>query len=79
PRLRTYRPVHYGEQPEYVVEFVETPHIDAPFGARGAGEQGLLGMPAALANSLSLAANVELHHLPLIPVSIWREKEEAVK
>ncbi|MBU9722069.1 MULTISPECIES: xanthine dehydrogenase family protein molybdopterin-binding subunit [Bacillaceae] len=75
PQLRTYRPVQFGEQPEYIVEFVETPHIDAPFGARGAGEQGLLGMPAALGNSLSVAAGVELFHLPLIPESIWAEKE----
>lgn len=25
PQLRTYRPLHYGEQPEYIIEFVETP------------------------------------------------------
>ncbi|MBU9714072.1 xanthine dehydrogenase family protein molybdopterin-binding subunit [Evansella tamaricis] len=75
PQLRTYRPVHFGEHPEYIVEFIETPHIDSPFGARGVGEQGLLGMPAALGNSLSLAAGVELHHLPLLPESIWRKKE----
>ena len=25
PQLRTYRPFRYGENPEYFVEFVETP------------------------------------------------------
>ncbi|WP_026694016.1 xanthine dehydrogenase family protein molybdopterin-binding subunit [Peribacillus kribbensis] len=75
-QLRTYRPIRYGEQPKYVVEFVNTPHVEAPFGARGAGEHGLLGMPAALANALSIAAGVEMIHLPLIPELIWRTLQE---
>lgn len=37
PQLRTYRPLHYGEQPEYIIEFVETPHVIAPYGARRRG------------------------------------------
>ncbi|WML31604.1 xanthine dehydrogenase family protein molybdopterin-binding subunit [Neobacillus sp. OS1-32] len=75
PQLRTYRPLRYGENPEYVVGFVETPQLDSPYGARGAGEHGLMGMPGALGNALSLAAGVQLHHLPLIPELIWRAKE----
>ncbi|MGE6257715.1 xanthine dehydrogenase family protein molybdopterin-binding subunit [Heyndrickxia sporothermodurans] len=75
PQLRTYRPIHYGENPEYLVDFVETPQLDAPYGLRGVGEHGILGMPAALGNSLSVAAQVSLHHLPLIPELIWRTKE----
>ncbi|RXJ00688.1 xanthine dehydrogenase family protein molybdopterin-binding subunit [Anaerobacillus alkaliphilus] len=78
PRIRTNRPLYYGEEPiEYIVDFVETPHLDGPFGARGVGEQGLIGIPAALANSLSLAAGVELNHLPLTPELIWQTKEES--
>ncbi len=79
PRLRTYSPYRYGEHPEYIVHFIETPHIDAPYGARGIGEHGLIGMPAALANSLSLAAEVELNKLPLTPEFIWNEKKEMNK
>lgn len=74
PQLRTYRPIHYGENPNYQVDFVKTPQIDAPYGARGVGEHGLLGMPAALANSLSTAAGVELTELPLTPELIWKSK-----
>ncbi|PKG24000.1 xanthine dehydrogenase family protein molybdopterin-binding subunit [Niallia nealsonii] len=74
PQLRTYRPIRYGEQPEYLVDFVKTPHLEAPYGARGAGEQGLIGMAAALGNALSAAANVSLQSLPLIPENIWKEK-----
>jgi CO/xanthine dehydrogenase Mo-binding subunit len=74
PQLRTYRPLRYGENPEYLVGFVETPQMDAPYGARGIGEQGLMGMPGALGNALSLAAGVPLNHLPLIPELIWKTK-----
>lgn len=76
PQFRDYKLIRFGEQPEYIVEFVETPMIDAPFGARGIGEHGLIGMPAALANSLSLAAGVHLNQLPLIPELIWRKRKE---
>ncbi len=72
PQLRTYRLFRYGEQPDYSVEFEETPDEESAFGARGIGEHGVIGMPAALANALSLAAQVELTHLPLVPESIWR-------
>ncbi|GIN20455.1 xanthine dehydrogenase family protein molybdopterin-binding subunit [Siminovitchia fordii] len=75
PQLRTYRPIRYGEQPEYIVDFVQTPQLDAPYGARGVGEHGLIGMPAALANSLSAALQVDLHHLPLTPELLWRSRE----
>jgi CO/xanthine dehydrogenase Mo-binding subunit len=75
PQLRTYRPLHYGENPEYLVGFVETPQLDGPYGARGVGEHGLMGMPGALGNALSTASGVSLHHLPLIPELIWKAKE----
>lgn len=74
PQLRTYRPLRFGEHPEYLVDFVETPQIDAPYGARGVGEHGLLGMPAALGNSLSTALSAEFNYLPLIPELLWKIK-----
>jgi CO/xanthine dehydrogenase Mo-binding subunit len=75
PQLRTYRPLRYGEEPDYIIDFIETPHLAAPYGARGAGEHGLLGMPAALANCLSVGLGVQLQHLPLIPEQLWRIRE----
>lgn len=57
------------------MDFVETPQLDAPYGARGIGEHGILGMPAVLANSLSVAAGVQLNQLPLVPEFIWRRKK----
>ncbi|ANB59687.1 xanthine dehydrogenase family protein molybdopterin-binding subunit [Anoxybacteroides amylolyticum] len=74
-QFRTYRPLRFGEHPEYIADFVYTPQIDAPYGSRGVGEHGLIGMPAALANALSTAAEVPLNQLPLLPELIWRIKE----
>ncbi|PQD95279.1 aldehyde oxidase [Pradoshia eiseniae] len=76
PQLRTYRPLRYGENPQYICRFLETPHEEASYGARGLGEHGLLGMPAALGNGLSLAASTSLNELPLLPELIWRKVTE---
>ncbi|QDS34157.1 xanthine dehydrogenase family protein molybdopterin-binding subunit [Brevibacillus brevis] len=78
PNFRTYKLIRFGDQPQYLVEFVETPHLEAPYGLRGIGEHGLIGMPAALANSLSNAAGVALNHLPLTPEMIWRTTHDSV-
>jgi CO/xanthine dehydrogenase Mo-binding subunit len=77
--LRTYKVMHYGETPEYLVQFVETPEPEAPYGARGLGEHGIIGIPAALANALSAAAQVELDFLPLTPEAIWRSVKGGIR
>lgn len=75
PNLRTYDTIRASEVPEYMVDFVETPLIDGPFGARGIGEYGVIGMAGALANSLSIASGVDIHQLPITPEVIWEAKE----
>ncbi|HHW37239.1 MAG TPA: xanthine dehydrogenase family protein molybdopterin-binding subunit [Bacillales bacterium] len=75
PQLRTYRPIRFGEQPKYEVEFVETPHVEAPYGGRGIGEHGLIGMPAALGNALSNVLSAHINYLPIIPELLWKIKE----
>lgn len=72
--LRTYKLIRYGENPEYIVDFIETPQIDAPFGARGLGEHGILGIPSAFANAISLAAGADFNILPISPELIWKTK-----
>lgn len=73
--LRTYRTFRYGENPEYLVDFVETPQVDSPYGARGIGEYGTIGMPGALANSISRASEAQINQLPIIPELIWKVKK----
>ena len=69
--LRDYKLVRYGEHPEYIVDFVETPQGDGPFGARGLGEQGIIGMPGALSAAVSRAVGVQLNALPITPEYVW--------
>ncbi|MFC7392162.1 xanthine dehydrogenase family protein molybdopterin-binding subunit [Scopulibacillus cellulosilyticus] len=73
-QFRTYKVLRYGENPEYTVDFIETPSRETAYGLRGIGEHAVIGMPAALANSLSRAAEVPLNQLPLLPELIWRMK-----
>jgi len=70
--LRDYKLMRLGEEPEYIVDFLETPQGDGPRGARGLGEQGILGMPGALASALSRAIGAPLDALPLRPEDVWR-------
>ncbi|PRR77327.1 4-hydroxybenzoyl-CoA reductase subunit alpha [Clostridium liquoris] len=72
--LRTYKPIRFGENPEYIIDFVETPQIDAPFGARGLAEHGIIAIPAAFANAISHAADYEFDKLPITPEVIWKAK-----
>ncbi len=74
--LRTYKVMHIGQQPEYIVDWVETPNKAGPYGARGLAEHGILGIHAALLNALSKAAGVELDQLPVYAETIWKKVEE---
>lgn len=73
--FRTYKLLRYGETPDYLIDFVETPHIEAPFGARGIAEHGIIGIPPALANALSLASGVDITELPITPEYLWKKKQ----
>ena len=75
--LRTYKVMRFGEHPDYLVEFIETPHKWALW-SPGFGEHGILGMPAALANALSRATGLELDQVPINPELIWKMKTEAL-
>ncbi|NMA95221.1 MAG: xanthine dehydrogenase family protein molybdopterin-binding subunit [Clostridiales bacterium] len=72
--IRTYKVIHLGEQPEYIVDFIETPQEDTAFGARGIGEHGLIGMTGAFANAISNATGMEFNTIPITPEIIWEKK-----
>ena len=69
---RDYKLLRFGEDPTYIVDFVETPQGDGPFGARGLGEQGIIGMPGALSAAFSAAAGTQINQLPITPELLWR-------
>ncbi len=76
PNLRTYKLLHIGQEPDYRVEFVQTPQTDSPYGVRSYSEHGIIGIPAALANALSAAFGTEITTLPLTPEMLWRLSKE---
>lgn len=78
-QLRSYDVMRFSETPEYLVDFVETPLVDGPYGARGIGEHGVIGMAGALANSLSTACEANLNQLPLTPELIWKTVKGGTK
>jgi len=77
--LRDFKLPRFGETPEYFVDFVETPQGDGPYGLRGLGEQGVIGIPGALGNALSRALGVELTELPLTPERLWQSMQRKEK
>ena len=70
--FRAYKVMRIGEEPQYLVQFVETPQLDAPFGNRAYSEHGIIGMPAALCNALSRAIGRDVDMLPATNESLWR-------
>lgn len=74
--FRRYKVLHIGEEPQYVVEFIETPQIDSPYGNRAFSEHGIIAMPAALANAITIAMGMEVDCLPISEESLWHLSEE---
>lgn len=73
PNLRTYKLMHIGQEPDYRADFVETPESESPYGVRRYAEHGIIGIPAALGNALSIAFGREFSELPLTPEKIWKK------
>ncbi len=71
--FRTYKLLHFAQNPAYEVAFLETPNLDGPYGLRGIGEHGVLGMAPALANALTLAMGKEMDDLPLQFEKLWQK------
>lgn len=78
-QLRSYDTLRASEAPEYLVDFVETPLVDGPYGARGIGEYGVIGMAGALSNCLTKVSEANLTELPLTPEYIWQTVTGGVK
>lgn len=74
--LRDYKIMRFSDQPVYEVAFLETPQLDGPFGARGLGEQSVIGMPGAIGNALSRAIGKGLYEIPLTPERLFERLRE---
>lgn len=64
-----------GEMPDMVIGHIETPTKESTLGAKGAGEAGTAGAPAAVMNAINDALrplNAQVTHMPFTPERILR-------
>ncbi len=58
---------------EMINKNVENPQENAPFGARGVGELGMISVGPAVANAVADATGVEFYDLPLSRQNVWKK------
>ena len=51
---------------------IENEDGPGPYGAKGAGEGGILGIAGAIGAAVNQAAGVAIRDLPLTPERVWR-------
>jgi carbon-monoxide dehydrogenase large subunit len=76
-QLRTASFADYGlptaaEEPQIVTRFVQTPSPNNPLGAKGIGEAGAIGTPAAIGNAVADALGHPAPDPPFTPEKLWR-------
>ena len=77
PNLLNYSMVSFQEAPDQVTPiFVEVPHKDGPYGAKGAGESTIAPTPPAIANAIYDAVGVRPTQIPFTPEMILRLLQE---
>jgi CO/xanthine dehydrogenase Mo-binding subunit len=71
PQFSTYIIPTLCDVPEIIPVIVEDPYPDGPYGAKGFGEQPLMGIAPAVANAVCQALDIHLYELPLTPERVW--------
>jgi carbon-monoxide dehydrogenase large subunit len=61
-----------AEQPPLLAAFVHTPSPHNPLGAKGIGEAGAIGTPAAVANAIADALGGAVPDPPFTPEKLWQ-------
>ncbi len=61
-----------ADLPSFKVDTTVTPCTHNPLGAKGCGEAGAIGSPAAIINALTDALGVKDIAMPASPERVWR-------
>jgi aerobic carbon-monoxide dehydrogenase large subunit len=61
-----------ADVPPVQLEETAVPNPNQPFGAKGAGEAGCIGVPPAVVNAVCDALDVDTVDMPLTPEAVWR-------
>jgi xanthine dehydrogenase YagR molybdenum-binding subunit len=68
PNLAEYQVAVHADTPEFDIDFINEPDPHMPdLGARGIGEIGIVGAPAAVANAVFNATGKRVRDLPITP------------
>ena len=73
PNFSTYIIPTTLDTPEIIPIIVEDPYPDGPFGAKGFGEQPLMGVAPAVVNAICAALEISINELPVTPEMIWKK------
>lgn len=71
PKFSFYHIPTTQDAAEIVPIIVESAYPDGPFGAKGFGEQPLMGIAPAVANAVHDALGIRYREQPLIPERVW--------
>jgi CO/xanthine dehydrogenase Mo-binding subunit len=69
-------PTIHEVPPELVIDIVEDPFREGPYGAKGIGEPSLMPVPASVANAVSMAIGKRVRQIPVTPEYILGLIEE---
>lgn len=74
PSFKDYKMPTAKDIPDHMDQiFIETPHPEGPYGARGVAEHPMISVPGAVGNALANATGIEAFELPLDSERVYLE------
>jgi CO/xanthine dehydrogenase Mo-binding subunit len=77
PNFTDYKLPTLADLPTIETILVEVPSPSGPFGAKGVGEQGVIGAPPAIGNAVRDATGVAVRRLPITAERVWSAMRNA--
>jgi len=72
PNFTDYKLPTLSDVPHIETILVEVPSDSGPYGAKGVGEQAIIGPPAAIANAVRDATGHPIQRLPITAERVWQ-------
>jgi CO/xanthine dehydrogenase Mo-binding subunit len=79
PSLLEYKSLTAHDMPEIIVDLIEDPDPNGPFGAKEVGQGPLLPVMPAVANAIYDAVGVRIDQVPIAPEMILKGLEKKAK
>jgi len=76
PSMLDYKTLTMHDMPEVIVDIIEDPDPNGPFGAKEVGQGPLLPIMPAIANAIFDAVGVRIDEIPITPVKVLKALEQ---